>query len=90
MNLNGIRVRDFSVPARYDPSGSATGLASGDKGIYNNLARETVALSTSGQTLCTATENALAQDGPPASSPPSRPRPVHPVSRARNQSRAGT
>jgi len=66
MNLNGTHVRDFNVPARYNPSGSSAGLTAGDKGIYNNLAFETVALSRNGQTLYTATENALAQDSLPA------------------------
>jgi hypothetical protein len=68
MRLDGSAVRDFAVPARYLPSGSNSGGASGDKGVYNNLAFESLTLSTDGKTLYTATENALAQDGPPASS----------------------
>ena len=66
MNLNGTHVRDFSVPTRFNPSGTNGGLTAGDKGIYNNLAFETMALSTDGKTLYTATENALAQDSLPA------------------------
>lgn len=66
MNLNGTHVRDFSVPTRFNPSGTNGGLTAGDKGIYNNLAFETMALSTDGKTLYTATENALAQDSLPS------------------------
>ncbi len=62
MDLNGNYVRDFSVPAHYNPTGSATGLASGDKGIRNNLAFESLTFSNDGKTLYTATENSLAQD----------------------------
>lgn len=68
MRLDGSAVRDFSVPMRYVPSGSSSGSTAGDKGVYNNLAFESLTLSTDGNTLYTATENALAQDGPPASS----------------------
>ncbi len=66
MNVNGTHVRDFPVPARYNPAGSNSGLTAGDRGIYNNLAFETVALSTDGKTLYTATENALSQDSLPS------------------------
>jgi hypothetical protein len=68
MRLDGSAVRDFAVPTRYLPSGSNGGGTVGDKGVYNNLAFESLTLSTDGNTLYTATENALAQDGPPASS----------------------
>lgn len=54
------------MPTRYNPLGSIPGLVAGDRGIYNNLAFETMALSTDGKTLYTATENALSQDSLPA------------------------
>jgi hypothetical protein len=62
MKLDGSHVRDFAVPANY---GTATGLP-GTQGIRNNLAFENLAISSDGKTLWTATENALIQDGPPA------------------------
>jgi hypothetical protein len=62
MKLDGSHVRDFAVPANY---GTATGLP-GTQGIRNNLAFESVAISSDGKTLWTATENALIQDGPVA------------------------
>lgn len=67
MNLDGSHSRDFAVPGYYNPSGSASGLTAGDKGIYNNLAFENMTLSQDGNTLYVATENALAQDSLPAS-----------------------
>ena len=66
MNTAGAYLRDFAVPLRFQPVGSTGGLAAGDRGIYNNLAFESLTLSTDGRTLYTATENALAQDGLPA------------------------
>jgi len=60
MTPGGIYTRDFAVPTRYHPVG--TGAA--DPGIRNNLAFESLAVSTDGQTLYAATENALVQDGP--------------------------
>lgn len=62
MKLDGSHVRDFAVPTIY---GTATGLP-GTQGIRNNLAFESVAISSDGKTLWTATENALIQDGPAA------------------------
>lgn len=62
MNLNGNYLRDFAVPAYYNPSGSATALTAGDTGIRNNLAFESLTFSNDGNTLYTATENSLAQD----------------------------
>jgi hypothetical protein len=67
MRLDGSPLRDFAVPSRYHPMGSTAGTAPGDSGIYNNLAFESVALSIDRKTVWTATENALVQDGPPAS-----------------------
>ncbi len=66
MTVGGAHLRDFNVPARYNPSGTNAGLSAGDRGIYNNLAFETMALSSDGKTLYTATENALSQDSLPA------------------------
>jgi hypothetical protein len=62
MTPGGVYTRDFAVPARYFPAG--TGAA--DPGIRNNLAFESLTVSTDGLTLYTATENALVQDGPAA------------------------
>ncbi len=64
MSAGGAHVRDFAVPARYQPAGSVAGTAPGDSGIRNNLAFESLTLSIDGRTLYTATENALVQDGP--------------------------
>ncbi|MBT9538291.1 esterase-like activity of phytase family protein [Thiobacillus sp.] len=66
MNLDGSHVRDFAVPAYYNPVGSNNGLAAGDAGIYNNLAFESMTISTDGNTLYTATENGLSQDSLPS------------------------
>jgi hypothetical protein len=59
MSAAGVHLRDFAVPARFSPSG----LGAADPGIRNNLAFESLAVSTDGLTLYTATENALVQDG---------------------------
>lgn len=66
MRADGTHLRSFAVPGYYSPSGSANGLSPGDRGVYNNLAFESLTLDPDGLTLWTATENALAQDGPPA------------------------
>lgn len=57
-DLNGDYVRDYTVPAYYNP---AIG-----RGIRNNLAFESLTLADGGTTVVTATENALVQDGPAA------------------------
>jgi hypothetical protein len=62
MKLDGSHLRDFPVPASY---GTATGLP-GTAGVRNNLAFESLTIAPGGKTLWTATENALIQDGPPA------------------------
>lgn len=67
MRLDGTHVRDFAVPTAFVPAGSAAGTATGDRGINNNLAFESLTYSLDGRTLYTATENALVQDGPTAS-----------------------
>ncbi|MFZ4574133.1 MAG: esterase-like activity of phytase family protein [Phycisphaerales bacterium] len=57
MNADGSFVREFSTPARFNPT-------AGNFGLRRNLAFESLTLSTDGQTVYTATENALFQDGP--------------------------
>lgn len=66
MNTDGSHARDFVVPGRYNPAGSSSGLSTGDMGIYNNLAFESLTISTDANILYTATENGLAQDSLPA------------------------
>lgn len=57
----GRRLRRFSLPPYYDPTPR-----SGAQGIRNNLALESLTALPGSPYLATATENALAQDGPPA------------------------
>jgi hypothetical protein len=64
--LGGAYVRDFAVPSYYLPVGSAGGASPGDTGVRNNLAFESLTLSSDGSKAYVATENALAQDGPRA------------------------
>lgn len=66
MNSDGSHSREFSLPSYYAPRGSNIGILPGDKGIYNNLGFESLAISVDGTTLHTATENGLVQDSPPA------------------------
>lgn len=66
MDPDGTYSRDFEVPAHFYPRGSNIGLFPGDKGVYNNLAFESLAISVDGATLYTATENGLIQDSPPS------------------------
>ncbi|HEU4855644.1 MAG TPA: esterase-like activity of phytase family protein, partial [Nitrosospira sp.] len=66
MNPDGSHSREFSIPPHYYPRGSNMGIFPGDKGIYNNLGFESLAISIDGGTLYTATENGLAQESPPA------------------------
>jgi hypothetical protein len=66
MHPDGKPAGEFAVPAYFNPSGSAGGLAAGDMGVYNNLAFESVAITPDGQTLWTMSENGLAQDSLPA------------------------
>lgn len=65
MHLDGTPAGEFAVPSYYNPSGSASGLAAGDMGVYNNLAFESIALTPDGKTLWTMVENGLAQDSLP-------------------------
>lgn len=67
MYLDGTPMRSFEVPSTYLPVGSAAGNAAGDSGIRNNLAFESLTLSTDGSRAYVATEGALVQDGPAAS-----------------------
>lgn len=67
MNTSGAAVREFAVPAIFKPAGSVAGTSPGDLGVRNNLAFESLTVSTDGTTLYTATENALVQDGPASS-----------------------
>lgn len=65
MTLDGKPAGEFPVPSYYLPAGSASGLAAGDMGVYNNLAFESIAITPDGKTLWTMTENGLAQDSLP-------------------------
>jgi hypothetical protein len=56
-DLTGKTVRSFEIPEAYLPDGAET------KGIFGNLAFESLTLSADGSQLLAATENALAQDG---------------------------
>jgi 3-phytase len=60
-SLAGQQFQELPVPAAFLPT------ADGTSGIRNNLAFESLTLSPNGRYLFTATENALAQDGPAAS-----------------------
>ena len=62
--VGGTYLSDLAVPNRYLPVGSNAGTAPGDRGIYNNLAFESLTISPDGRTVYTATENSLTQDGP--------------------------
>ncbi len=59
---NGQQVGTLPIPSKFLPD-SATA-ASQTKGTYDNLAFESVAVTPNGKTLVSASENALAQDGP--------------------------
>jgi len=65
MHPDGKPAGEFPVPSYYHPSGSASGIAAGDMGVYNNLAFESIAITPDGKTLWTMTENGLAQDSLP-------------------------
>jgi hypothetical protein len=67
MTPAGAYVRDYAVPDKFLPTGTAGGVTPGDRGIFNNLAFESLTFSPDGAVLYTATENALVQDGPIAS-----------------------
>ena len=58
MTAQGDHVDEFQIPEKYFPTG--------DQGIRNNLAFESLTFSANGKHLYTATEGALVQDGPTA------------------------
>lgn len=59
-NLNGDFVREFSNPNKFNPDA----VAGQTRGIRNNVAFESLTLSTDGTRTYTATESSLFQDGP--------------------------
>lgn len=61
MTLDGKFIRELKTPQRYFP------VSGGTAGIRNNLAFESLSFSADRKSIFTATENALAQDGPAAS-----------------------
>ena len=65
MHPDGRPAGEFPVPSYYFPTGSASGLAAGDMGVYNNLAFESVAITPDNKTVWTMVENGLAQDSLP-------------------------
>lgn len=66
MQPDGRPAGEFALPGYYLPVGSASGLAAGDMGVYNNLAFESLAITPDGRRLWTMSENALAQDDLPS------------------------
>jgi hypothetical protein len=60
MNLNGHQTRSLMVPEKFLPN------ASGTQGVRNNLAFESLNVTPDQRDLITASEGALAQDGPAA------------------------
>ena len=61
MTLDGSYIRELQTPEKFLPT--ETGIS----GIRNNLAFESLSFADEGEKIFTATENALNQDGPPAS-----------------------
>jgi hypothetical protein len=62
MTTAGAYISELTTPTRFNPAGSGAT----DPGIRNNLAFESLTLSTDRSKVYTATENALVQDGPSA------------------------
>jgi hypothetical protein len=60
MNLNGYQTRSLMVPVKFLPNAAAT------QGVRNNLAFESLNVTPDQRDLITASEGALAQDGPAA------------------------
>jgi 3-phytase len=60
MNLNGRQTRSLDVPDKFLPN------AAGTQGVRNNLGFESLNVTPDQRTLVTASEGALAQDGPAA------------------------
>ena len=57
---DGAYVRDLPIPVKFEPA------ADGNSGVRHGEVYESLALTPDEEFLFTATENALAQDGPPA------------------------
>ena len=62
MNLNGRQTRALSIPDEFFPDPEAPGT----RGVRSNLGFESLNVTPDQQTLVTASEGALAQDGPAA------------------------
>ena len=60
MNLNGRQNRSLEIPDKFLPN------AAGTQGVRNNLGFESLNVTPDQRTLVTASEGALAQDGPAA------------------------
>lgn len=60
MNLNGRHNRSVVIPEKFLPDGAGT------EGVRSNLGFESLNVTPDRKTLVTASEGALAQDGPPA------------------------
>jgi len=60
LNLNGHQTRSLVIPDKFLPNGLGT------QGVRNNLGFESLNVSPDQKTLVTASEGALAQDGPAA------------------------
>lgn len=60
MNLNGHQTRSLTIPEKFLPDGT------GAQGVRNNLAFESLNVTPDERSLFTASEGALAQDGPAA------------------------
>jgi len=60
MNLNGHQTRSLTIPAKFLPN------VSGTQGVRTNLAFESLNVTPDQRSLFTASEGALAQDGPAA------------------------
>jgi hypothetical protein len=60
MNLNGRQNRSLEIPDKFLPN------AAGTQGVRNNLGFESLNITPDQRTLVTASEGALAQDGPAA------------------------
>jgi 3-phytase len=60
MNLNGFHTRSLAIPAKFLPN------TAGTQGVRNNLGFESLNVTPDQKILVTASEGALAQDGPAA------------------------
>lgn len=62
VGLDGVTQWELELPEHYLPAGEGDGR----RGVHHNFAFESLTLTPDGARLITATEAALAQDGPPA------------------------